>query len=298
MQPVGAQGEPAGLGCIVSTSYAGAALACAANPLRCVVADWSFAFARHTEAGEAAYRCSQTRLLCLSTQRAGGASTGAFASLNLSAGQGDEVLSVTANRAALQDLLPWPAVYMRLDHGCALFDADRYLSHAAPSVPVADAAVLTRKGISLVMLTADCLPVVIADTAGRGIAIAHAGWRGLAAGVIETACRALQSRLADTHLMAWIGPGIGPAAFEVQADVIDRFPGDERGTHFFRPRDARRFPGKWLGDLPAIARKRCRDLGISRVGGGLWCTWHDEESFFSYRRQGRSGRMATAVALR
>jgi len=265
------------------------------------VPDWSFAFARHTAAGERAYQSCVARYFCLSTQRTGGASAGAYSSLNLSSAQDDDPQHVRLNRQALERLLPWPSVYMRLDHGCALLDADELLAQdpqRQAEIPVADAAVLTRPGLSLVMLTADCLPVVIADDEGRGLAMAHAGWRGLAAGVIETAARALASRLGSARLVAWIGPGIGAAAFEVRSDVIGHFPVDERGGAFFRPRDARRFPGKWMGDLAALARKRCADLGITRVGGGLWCTWHDTERFFSYRRQGLSGRLGTVIALR
>jgi len=312
-------------------------------PIGAIVPDWSFAFARHTALGEGAYQRCGARYFCLSTQRAGGASEGAFWSLNLSASQRDDPGRVRRNRETLESMLPWPSVYMRLEHGCTLLDADRLLraeasfragpilnagpprkaaappGEAAPSnaetpckpcsrphrempagveVPLADAAVLTQPGLSLVMLTADCLPVVIGDDAGRGLAIAHAGWRGLAAGVIETAVLALRERLGDAQLMAWIGPGIGPAAFEVQSDVIAHFPVQERSAAYFRARDPSRFPGKWMGDLPALARKRCMDLGIARVGGGLWCTWHDTERFFSYRRQAMSGRFATVIALR
>jgi len=312
-------------------------------PIDAVAPDWSFAFARHTAQGEQAYQRCVARYFCMTTQRNGGESEGAFWSLNLSVVQGDDPGRVHRNRETLESILPWRSVYLRLDHGCALFDADRLIDADAQSnagripsagqpqkaaaplnegphgiakapcapaarayrdlraevdIPAADAAVLTRPGRSLVMLTADCLPVVIGDDAGRGLAIAHAGWRGLAAGVIETAAFALRERLGDTQLMAWIGPGIGPAAFEVQSDAMDQFPVQERGAAYFRARDPKRFPGKWLGDLPALARKRCGDLGITRVGGGLWCTWHDTERFFSYRRQAISGRFATVIALR
>jgi YfiH family protein len=312
-------------------------------PIDALAPDWSFAFARHTAQGERAYQRCVARYFCVTTQRAGGESEGAFSSLNLSVAQGDDPGRVQRNRETLEGILPWPSVYLRLDHGCALFDADRWLDAQAPPkagrmpnagvpcgaaaplneappgiaeprcapisrtlrhlreeivVPTADAAVLTLSGLSLVMLTADCLPVVIGDDAGRGLAIAHAGWRGLAVGVIETAALALRERLDDTQLIAWIGPGIGPAAFEVPSEVLAQFPVQERSAAYFRARDPKRFPGKWMGDLPALARKRCMDLGITRVGGGLWCTWHDTERFFSYRRQAISGRFATVIALR
>ncbi len=150
-------------------------------------------------------------------------------------------------------------------------------------------------GVVCAVLTADCLPVLLADRAGHAVGIAHAGWRGLAAGVLEATIAALRDVGARADdLVAWLGPAIGPARFEVGADVHDRFcAGDPAAETCFTPHG----PGKWHADLYRLARARLVRSGVSQVGGGGYCTHSDAVRFFSYRRERDTGRMATVVWL-
>ena len=145
------------------------------------------------------------------------------------------------------------------------------------------------------MLTADCLPVLLTDRGGNAVGIAHAGWRGLAAGVIEATVGELIRIGADSRsLLAWLGPAIGPAAFEVGADVHAAFCDSDPGAAVFF---AAGRPGKWHADLYGLARRRLELAGIARVHGGGYCTYTETDRFFSYRRERDSGRMATAIWL-
>jgi YfiH family protein len=185
-------------------------------------------------------------------------------------------------------------VYLSQVHG-------REVVHLAPGYAGedrADAAIATEPAIACTVMVADCLPVLFAAPAGRGVGAAHAGWRGLAAGVLEAAVRALceAASCEAGELTAWLGPCIGARRFEVGADVLKAFgPG---AAARFAPRPRPDGDMRWLADLPGLARDRLHAAGVRRVGGGIWCTVEDASRFFSYRRDGVTGRMAAAVWLR
>jgi YfiH family protein len=219
------------------------------------------------------------------TTRAGGASVGPYAGFNLGLRTADDPAAVAANRAALRALVPGEPVWLKQVHGSRVVDAD-----APPAAPEADAAVARNPGTVCAVLVADCVPVLLTDRAGSRVGIAHAGWRGLAGGVVENTLREMQRPPAD--LLAFLGPGIGPRAFEVGSDVRDAFVGVDPGAEsaFVAHR-----PGKWLADLFALARRRLARAGVSRVFGGGLCTWSDPERFFSHRRNPVTGRMAAVI---
>ena len=219
------------------------------------------------------------------TTRAGGTSGGSYASLNLGLRTADEPAHVAANRAALRSLLPGEPVWLKQVHGSRVIDAD-----SPPEAREADAAVARRAGTVCAVLVADCVPVLLADRAGSTIAVAHAGWRGLAGGVVENTVRAMGCAPAD--LLAFLGPGIGPRAFEVGPDVRDAFLGvDPDAESAFAPHA----PNKWLADLFALARRRLASAGVPRVFGGGLCTYSDPARFFSHRRNPVTGRMAAVI---
>jgi YfiH family protein len=222
------------------------------------------------------------------TTRSGGASLGPYASLNLAAHVGDDSRAVAANRATLRAALALPAepVWLQQVHGRGIVDAD----HAAPGAE-GDGAVSGTPGTVCAVLTADCLPVLLCDRAGTRIGAVHAGWRGLAGGVIEAAVAML--KLPGSDLMAWLGPAIGPRAFEVGDDVRSTFVAqDPAATSAFEPHGER-----WHADLYRLANQRLAALGITEVHGGEWCTYDDGARFYSYRRDGATGRMATLIWL-
>jgi YfiH family protein len=227
------------------------------------------------------------------TTRAGGVSEGPFASLNLGLRSGDEERAVAENRRRLRAALPQEPKWLRQVHGALVVDADTLadMSTEASTVePEADAAVARRPGTVCAVMVADCVPVLLADRAGTAVAVAHAGWRGLAAGVIENAVTRMG--VAPRDVLAFLGPGIGPRAFEVGADVRDAFLArDPRADAAFAPRS----PGKWLADLYALARQRLAGIGVASVHGGGLCTHSDPQRFFSYRRERVTGRMAAVI---
>ncbi len=188
-------------------------------------------------------------------------------------------------------------MFLRQVHGARVVRIG--MADGAPGAPVheADAAVTTEAGVACVVQAADCLPVLLAAPGGRAVAAAHAGWRGLAAGVVETAVDALcdAGRCSPGEVAAWLGACIGPDAFEVGADVLAAFGAvsqrERAGSGRFKPKGN----AKWLADLPGLARDRLAAAGVARVGGGAWCTVADASRFFSYRRDGVTGRMAAAV---
>jgi YfiH family protein len=228
------------------------------------------------------------RVRAAQSLRLGGVSQGSFESLNIGTHVGDAPQAVAQNRARLRSVLELPAEPLWLEqlHGMEVIDADSDASRRA------DAVVTSRPGSVCVIQTADCLPVLFADTDASRVAAAHAGWRGLAAGVLEATVRAMH-RPAGT-LIAWLGPAIGAEAFEVGAEVRDAFiANDPAAAAAFAP-NAR---GRWQADLDLLARQRLAAIGIERIYGGGWCTYHDSRRFFSHRRDGRSGRMATLVWL-
>jgi YfiH family protein len=231
----------------------------------------------------------------LATTRRGGVSTGRFASLNLGAGRaaqlsGDDPAAIAENRRRVQALLPSPPVWLMQVHGTAVHVAD---ATAGPAAPVADAAVTRSRNVVLAVLTADCLPLVLADRDGVAVGIAHCGWRGVAAGVVENTVRALA--IPPQRIVAWMGPAIGPDAFEVGADVRDAFMRiDAHDAAAFRAKG----PGKWWADLYALARQRLVRCGVSAIAGGDHCTVTEADRFFSHRRDGDTGRLATFAWLR
>ena len=223
----------------------------------------------------------------LITTRAGGISKGPFASLNLGLRTGDDPQAVAANRDRLNSLLPQPPRWLRQVHGASVVEAD-----SLAGLPEADAGIAHRPGTVCAVLVADCIPVLLADRAGTTVAIAHAGWRGLAAGIIENTARRMAVN--PRGLIAYLGPGIGPGAFEVGADVRDAFIArDAEAAAAFTPHTA----GKWLADLFLLARQRLRRAGVPEIHGGALCTYSDARRFFSYRREPTTGRMAAVIWL-
>lgn len=223
----------------------------------------------------------------LVTTRAGGISLPPYASLNLGDHVGDAPAAVAENRRRLRTLLPAEPVWLRQVHGTRCVDA----ALVAPNTE-ADAVFARRPGAVCAVLTADCLPMLLCDDAGTVVAAVHAGWRGLAAGVIESAVAALAQP--GERLMAWLGPAIGPDSFEVGAEVRAAFMAhDPAAAAAFVARP----DGKWLCDLHALARLRLAALAVRRVTGGRHCTLRDAGRFFSYRRDSATGRMASLVWL-
>lgn len=230
------------------------------------------------------------RVRAYSTTRVGGVSAPPFDSLNLSFSSGDDPDNVRKNRARLISALglPEPPRWLKQVHGTRVVDADLAVNH-----PQADASTSNQSRRVLAVTTADCVPVLICDRGGREVAAAHAGWRGLAAGILEQTVAALKSE--PSQLLAWLGPGIGPDTFEVGPEVRDAFvAADPEAVCAFRKRNADRL----LADLYQLARRRLQRAGIQAVFGGEYCTYSDSAQFFSYRRDGkRSGRMGTFIWL-
>lgn len=221
------------------------------------------------------------------TLRRGGASGGPYASLNLGAHVGDDAEAVARNRRLLREACGLPAepVWLGQVHGTRVVDAGLVSATAE-----ADGAVTDRFGVVCAVLTADCLPVVLVARDGSRVAVAHAGWRGLADGILEAAIAAMDRPAAD--LSAWLGPAISQRAFEVGHEVRERFVGDDAGAaSFFAANDR----GRWQADLYGLARLRLARRGVAAIGGGGRCTFTEADDFFSYRRDGQCGRMATFV---
>lgn len=226
----------------------------------------------------------------LVTTREGGVGSGPYVSLNLGLHVGDDARVVERNRGIVKALLPGEPCWLEQVHGTEVADAD------APrtGVPVrADASVAHRPGRVCAVMTADCLPVLLCDAAGTVVAAAHAGWRGLAAGVLEATVGRMGC--APASVVAWLGPAIGPEHFEVGDEVRSRFLAiDGAAGAAFVPG---RSHGKWMADLYALARLRLAAVGVTLVGGGTMCTHGDDTRFFSYRRDGTTGRFASLVWL-
>lgn len=222
----------------------------------------------------------------IQTTRIGGVSTGVYASLNLGDHVKDQPSLVAANRQRLSHCLPSEPVWLNQVHGIRVIDAA-----LASCIESADASFSTRRQVVCVTMTADCLPVLLCDDAGTVVAAVHAGWRSLCDGVIEATVKAMP--VASGQLLAWLGPAIGPQAFEVGAEVRAQFIARDAqaDTAFVAHGD------KWLGDLYAIARQRLQTLGVTRVYGGGRCTYSEPETFFSFRRDGDTGRMASLIWL-
>ncbi|MCV2358926.1 peptidoglycan editing factor PgeF [Paucibacter sp. TC2R-5] len=235
--------------------------------------------------------------------RAGGASVGPFESMNVGLAVQDDPAAVTANRLRVDQTLGAKAVFLQQVHGSEVVVLNA--AHALPDVldiaPVlrADASVSTTPGLAVAIQVADCLPVLFA--APGGVAGAHAGWRGLAGGVLEhtlaTLCREAGCRPGDVQ--AWLGACIGPEAFEVGAEVLQAFavPAVAASSEFFNYRPNAAGEARWRADLAGLARQRLQRVGLSAISGGTWCTYSEPSRFFSYRRDRVSGRMVAAICL-
>jgi YfiH family protein len=229
------------------------------------------------------------RVRVISTLRGGGVSSGPYASLNLAAHTGDDPARVAENRRRLRQAAGLPAepLWMEQVHGCGVVACG-----PSQGTPRADAAHTATPGCVCAVMTADCLPVVLADREGNRVGIAHAGWRGLAGGVVEATVAALG--VDPARLAAWLGPAIGPAAFEVGAEVRDAFMKCGPGAAAAFAANPR---GRFQADLYGLARWLLARAGVADVYGGEWCTHSDDERFFSFRRDGATGRMATLAWL-
>jgi len=222
----------------------------------------------------------------LMTTRTGGVSVEPFASLNLAAHVQDDPLAVVENRRRLRETLPAEPIWLNQIHGTQVIQAD-----TARGVPDADASFTRTPDTVCVVMTADCLPVLFCARDGSVVAATHAGWRGLAAGVLEATLAAMQ--VPPGEVVAWLGAAIGPDAFEVGAEVRDTF----IASH---PQSAAAFvphSKKWLADIYALARIRLSACGVRAIHGGGLCTYTDAARFYSYRRDGTTGRMATLIWL-
>jgi YfiH family protein len=255
----------------------------------------------------------------LQTTRQGGVSSAPYDSLNLGDHVGDAPMSVARNRMLLGALLPSEPVWLNQVHGTVVANADM-----ASCLPQADACIARHRDAVCVVMTADCLPVLLCDTQGSVVGVAHAGWKGLAAGVIEASVQAMD--VAPQNLMAWLGPAISQQAFEIGDEVRTLFmKADQKAEGAFIPGQ----PGKWLADIYALARLRLNALGITQIHGGGdcdtllrssrlreqspaappapdgstapcrggYCTFNESNRFFSYRRDGATGRMGTFIWL-
>jgi len=224
------------------------------------------------------------------TTRLDGASAAPCDSFNLGTHVGDALAAVAANRARLRALLTLPVepAWLNQVHGAEVADLDAAPQAAAPIT--ADAAVTSAAGRACAIMVADCLPVLFASRDGRRIGAAHAGWRGLAAAVLENTVAALDVPAGE--LTAWLGPAISRQHFEVGEEVRAAFTANDAGAAAHFTFNAR---GRFQADLVALARRRLAALGVTDVHGGTWCTFADRERFFSFRRDGRGGRMAALV---
>lgn len=227
----------------------------------------------------------------LITTREGGVSRPPFDGFNLAMHVGDDAGAVASNRALLARRCGAQPVWLEQVHGTGVVELDK--CSVAEEVLVADASVSRSPGLACAVLTADCLPVLLCDRAGTVVAAAHAGWRGLAAGVLEETIERMQVK--PRELLAWLGPTIGPQAFEVGDEVRSLFvASDPAAKHAFVATDK---PGKWLADLFMLARQNLRRAGVGWVFGGGICTFTGHRRFYSYRREGATGRFASLIWL-
>lgn len=227
--------------------------------------------------------------------RAGGVSAAPWATLNLGRAVGDDAVAVAANRERFAGAIGAAPVWLRQVHGANVL----HLVDAREGDEPADAAWTDRPGVACTVLVADCLPVLMCSRDGRVVAAAHAGWRGLAGGVLEATLAALQdgAGVAPGEVLAWLGPCIGARAFEVGVDVLQAFGRDsaaqDHDAFTFRPRPDG--APRWRADLVRLARQRLAAAGVQQVAADGRCTVEDASAFFSYRRDGVTGRHAAAV---
>ena len=236
----------------------------------------------------------------LSTLRSGGVSTGVYADaqggggLNLGTHVGDSPQAVAENRVLLRSLLPANPIWLEQVHGTEVVNAQNVLTSDA--AVRADAIMATSAGAVCTIMTADCMPVLLADKRGTVVGAAHAGWRGLASGVLQNTVNQLREAGAD-EIVAWMGPGIGPECFEVGEDVLDAFShlGQAAKSAFVPIADK---SGKYLANLPALARLVLASVSVSQVAGGERCTVSEPAEFYSFRRDRVTGRMATMIWIK
>lgn len=222
----------------------------------------------------------------IQTTRQGGFSDAPFESLNLGAHVQDHLITVVKNRHLLDQFVPAEPVWLNQVHGTKVVDAA-----LSSCVQDADASFTTQSNVVCVTMTADCLPVLLCDKQGTAVSAIHAGWRSLCDGVIENAVLAMGLKAED--VLAWLGPAIGPDAFEVGAEVRQAFiEKDANATQAFRPH-----ADKWLANLYLLATQRLNNVGIKAIYGGGDCTYSYPERYFSFRRDGMTGRMATMIWL-
>jgi YfiH family protein len=234
--------------------------------------------------------------------RAGGVSCAPYDSLNLGDHVGDDPVHVAANRVIFQQAIGAQPVFLNQVHSTQVLQLDAATPHAS----VADACLTDQPGLACTIMVADCLPVLFASVDGHWVAAAHAGWRGLAgsngAGILEETCKhfdtlaLIDNGREDTHIIAWLGPCIGPKAFEVGDEVRTAFVATStQAAAMFEPLAG----GKWLANLAGLARQRLAALGVTQVfgndGSADWCTFAQPSRFFSHRRDRVSGRLAVSI---
>jgi polyphenol oxidase len=237
------------------------------------------------------------RVRCAFTLRSGGMSVAPYDSLNVGAHVGDAAEAVAENRRRVREYLRLPAepAWLQQVHGTDVVDLDMLEEAPRPAsggAPRADAAVMHEDGRVCVIQVADCMPVLFAARDGSAVGAAHAGWRGLAGGVLERTVRTLG--VPGAGLIAWLGPTISQRHFEVGDDVRTAFVSGDPGAATAFVTNTR---GRWQCDLYALAGRRLAALGIRDVSGGGWCTYADAARFFSFRRDGQCGRMAALIWL-
>jgi polyphenol oxidase len=228
----------------------------------------------------------------LLTTRNGGTSGAPYDSMNLGTRVGDQPEAVAENRRELMRLLPDAPRWLHQVHGTRVVEAS-----VMQADEPADGCVARTVGTVCGILVADCLPVLLCDRTGSVVAAAHAGWRGLSAGVLEETVR--QLRVSPAQLLAFIGPGIGRNAFEVGTDVFTAFVNADAGAavHFSPKTPGPNGEPKWYCDLAGLAHRRLRGIGVHDVSGGSSCTYSDPARFFSHRRDRRTGRQAALIWL-
>ncbi len=225
----------------------------------------------------------------LQTTRHGGVSKGGYATLNLGDHVGDDPVAVAENRRRLAVRIAATPIWLDQVHGTAVLDAGQ--SFSEPQSRVADAAFSRKPGVACVVMTADCLPVLLCNKSGTVVAAAHAGWRGLSAGILDNTVVAMACP--GKELLAYLGPAIGPQVFEVGDEVRAVFVGaDPLAKAAFIPHGS-----KWLANIALLARQRLASLGVAEIFGGNCCSAQDVGRFFSYRRNGVTGRMASVIWL-
>ncbi len=249
-------------------------------------------------------------VMAIMSTRLGGVSQAPFDSLNLRPTQlrgqaQDEAEAVLENQRRFAAAMQAQPVWLDQVHGAEVLRLSGASAHQQTPLPRADASVTTVPGLACTVLVADCLPVLLCSLDGRAVAAAHAGWRGLASGVLEHSVAALcdAAGCLPRQVLAWLGPCIGPRQFEVGGEVLQAFglePAGPLSAHFLR-RDRADGAARWLADLPGLARDRLMCAGVQQISGGAWCTVEDRSRFFSFRRDGRAGptgRMAAGIAIR